>query len=170
VFQYMSASQRSQRTLLSMVFFYALFNGSSFNLLNGLWLWGVTVLSWNDPFWIGVQGGVLIAVVLALVAFMVRRWQLTKTQANLPILTIMTLALVLWIVVLSAIAGRYLDLDARTYWAIFQWTWQIPAGFFVGTGLSWSIKDRQLSGVVAVDQRDVVNDPQPLDAHHHHAP
>lgn len=165
--QFMSVGQRAQRTLLAIAFFYALFNGSPYNLLNGLWVWAWHV-PWSGPFWMTMQGIVFLAIVLGLLAFMLRRWQLTKTQANLPILVAMTLSLTLAIVFVVALIGKGLELSPASYWNVFQWVWQIPAGFFVGTGLSWSIKDRQLAGVVAVDQRDVVNDPQAFD--HHHTP
>jgi len=163
----MSVGQRAQRTLLTIAFFYALYNPTPYNLLNGFALWALTVLSWNSTFWMAIQGVVFTVVVLALAAFMIRRWQLTKTQANLPILAIMTLALKLALIVIVALIGRYFAFTWENYWTAAQWTWQIPAGFFIGTGLSWSIKDRQLSGVVAVDQRDVVHDAQAGDLHHH---
>jgi len=87
--------------------------------------------------------------------FMVRRWRLARTQTSLLLLSLLTLAVVILIGVPVALAQQYLGLTPRGILIACTWLWQIPAGFFVGTGLSWSIRDRQIAGVYSVDQRDV---------------
>lgn len=170
--QYTTRLERFRRTLLTIGFFYLILNGSALSIggasrYAAVWLWHNAT-----GFWMFIGYAMLAAVLIALSAYMERRWALTKSQANLRILSAWTFAVTLLLGVVIAIIGRYFDFTFWDYWSAFLWTWQIPAGFFVGMGLSWSIRDRQLAGVVAVDQRAVDHDvtvrTQPIDDHHQH--
>lgn len=165
MFRYSTRRERTVRILLVIAFFYALLNGSRFNLIEGLY--GLTRLFTmrmpSDSFW-SVIGLVVVAVLaIGLFAFAERRWKLARTQTDIPLLTLMTLAVSGAVGVLAAIVGHLFGWTWHGYWVAFEWTWQIPAGFFVGKGLNWSVVDRQIAGVQAVDQRSTGEHEHPVD-------
>lgn len=175
--------ERRMRLLYCIFFFYMLVNGSSISLLSGAmhaltWLWTHR----DNVFWSNIGLGVLGIAVCVLGVWVARRWRLAISQTDLWLLGVQTLLVAGTIVIILAVVDHFFGpYPGTTYWRWFLWTWQIPAGFFIGQGLNWSIVDRQIAGVQAVDPRStqehhfsagteqVVNpsiDPTFQDSHH----
>jgi hypothetical protein len=147
--RWFSPTQRLQRTGLVILFLYFFYNGSPFNFIDGvIWLSGkIMELTGNYQI---IAGLVLFAVVVSIVVFAYRRWILAWKQLRTPMLAIMktlpVIALVVaFAVVISTIFGRS---DLSWYILMFEWTWQIPVGWFIGNALSWSVVDRGITGQV----------------------
>src|SRR5262245_2787423 len=85
--RYQRTSARLQRTLLSIVFLYALFNGSPVSVVGGLWF-AAKALASAPVFWMSVGFCMIAVVLIGIATFMARRWQLAKTQTNLKILSV----------------------------------------------------------------------------------
>lgn len=172
-YMYTQRSERAMRTLWTIAFLYAMYNGSPASMSHGLWsltkwLWDQYRVGAIQLFWFTVFIAIIFAVAVSIGSFMERRWRLAWTQASIRLLSGMTLVVTIGVGVVVAVTGHIFDWTAWDYWLAFQWTWQIPAGYFVGTGLSWSIKDRQLAGVVPVTPHQS-EDGQPVlveDVHH----
>lgn len=149
-----------KRTFLAVLCAYALWNPTIYSIGYGYyWSWS-GILSGNGmEFWPLMGFGAATLAVALILAYLSRRISLATSQANLFLLglytTIVTAALVMAVLIFEKLFGDI------SYVTAAQWLWQIPVGFFVGMGLSWSIVDRQLSGVYATDSREVEGE-----AHH----
>lgn len=172
---YFRATSRLQRTLLTIAFLYIMLNGSPYSVLNGLGSLIVLVATTLEGFWVGITMAAIGLVVISIGVYMARRWKLARQNTNLPLLSLQTLVVTFALLVLILIAGRLINggfFDAMTYWEIFQWSWQIPLGYFVGTGLSWAIVDRKIAGIYTTREAPPVDsDDDAVDrehGHHHH--
>lgn len=159
--KYYSPWKRSERTLLTIVFLYALVNYSKFNVIYGLYaaitgLWGV------DSFWRTVGYVAIAGIIITLITFIVRRWALAlgdeghrRSKMAIFLLLMKTAGVSAVLAIVILLAGKLFTptgyFQMGTYGTILAWLWQVPVGYFIGTGLSWSVVDRQINGILPVN-------------------
>lgn len=159
-FRYLSARERNLRILWCILASYVLLNGSQFNVVNGLYQSVLSLHRLDDGFWTFIGYGIVAIISGVLIAVIVRRLKLAKTNTDMIQLAFRTTIVAAVTAVVVAV-GVKLSMDwfglvmtTERYVKVFAWTWQIPVGYFIGSGLNWSIGNRAIAGVQTVDTND----------------